>query len=161
MSRCIWCVFLMLGVGSFLHVRHVQTRKKLWRKMSDMTKCMVVGLSYMCNNISTPVATQLCIRLRWDLLLAARFLHVQQILTKTPRQQKKTNRNQKTWATPRSTLFNPPNTKYHPTIKEQWEVCVVWWCGLAVSHQCECPCCNRLLTPPMHACLCGIGGAHK
>jgi len=76
-------------VGSFLCVRRVQTRKKLWRKLSDVTKYTEVGLSYVCNNISTLVATQLCIRLRWDLLLAARFLHVQQRLTKTPRQQKK------------------------------------------------------------------------
>ena len=35
------------------------------------------------------MATQLYIRIRRDLLLATRFLHVQQRLTKTPRQQKK------------------------------------------------------------------------
>ena len=34
------------------------------------------------------MAPLLCIRLRWDLLLVARFLQVQQRLTKTPRQQK-------------------------------------------------------------------------
>ena len=67
-----------------------------------MFKCIEVGLSYMCNNISTPMAPLLYITLRQDLLLAARFLQVQQRLTKTPRQQK-TNRNQTTWATPRST----------------------------------------------------------
>jgi hypothetical protein len=54
----------------------------------EMTNCTEVGLSYVCNNISTPMATQLCIRLRQDLLLAARFLQVQQRLTQTPRQQK-------------------------------------------------------------------------
>ena len=91
MSRCIWCIFLMLRVGSFLRVRRVQTRKKLWRILLDVTKCTEVGLSYVCNNISTPMATQLCIRLRWDLLLATRLLQVQQRLTKTPRQQKKPN----------------------------------------------------------------------
>ena len=159
MSCCIWCIFLMLGVGSFLHVRHVQMRKKLWRKLLDATKYTEVGLSYMCNNISTLAATQLYIRLRWDLLLAARFLHVQQGLTKTPRQQK--NINQMTWATLCSTQFNPPNIKYHPMTKEQWDVCVVWRCGLAASCQCECPCCNKLLTPPMCAHLCGNVGARK
>ena len=35
------------------------------------------------------MAPLLSIRLRWDLLLASRFLQVQQRLTKTPRQQKK------------------------------------------------------------------------
>ena len=139
MSCCIWCIFLMLGVGSFLCVRRVQMRKKLWRMLSDMTKCTEVALSYVCNNISTPMATQLYIRLRQDLLLAARFLHIQQRLTKTPRQQKKTNRNQTTWATPCSTEFNPPNTKYHPTTNEQWDVCMVWWCGLVVSCECDRP----------------------
>ena len=58
----------------------------------------------MCNNILTPMAPLLCIRLRQGLLLAARFLQVQQRLTKTPRQQK-TNRNQTTWATPCSTDY--------------------------------------------------------
>ena len=64
-------------------------RGKLWRILSDMFKCTEVRLYYVCNNISTPMATQLCIRLRPDLLLAARFLQVQQRLTKTPRQPKK------------------------------------------------------------------------
>ena len=76
---------LMLGVGSFLHVRRIQTRKKLWRILLDTTKCTEVRLSYVCNNISTLVATQLCNRLRQDLLLAARFFHVQQRLIKTPK----------------------------------------------------------------------------
>ena len=56
---------------------------KLWRILSDMFKCTEVGLSYVCNNISTPMAPLLCIRLRQDLLLAARFFQVQQILSKT------------------------------------------------------------------------------
>jgi hypothetical protein len=68
--------------------------KILWRILSDMTKYIEVR-PYMCNNISTPMATQLYIRLRQDLLLATRFLQVQQRLIKTPRQQK-TNRNQTT-----------------------------------------------------------------
>ena len=35
--------------------------------MSDTFKCIEVELSYMCNNISTPMAPLLYIRLRWDL----------------------------------------------------------------------------------------------
>ena len=111
-------------------------RGKLQRILSDAFKCTEVGLSYVCNNISTPMATQLCIKLRWDLLLAARFLHVQQRLTMT-QGNKKTNKNQMIWATPRSTKFNPPNTKYHPMTNEQWDVCVVWRCSLATSRQCD------------------------
>ena len=42
---------------------------KLWRILPDMFKCTEVGLSYMCNNISTPMAPLLCIRLRRDLQL--------------------------------------------------------------------------------------------
>jgi len=60
--------------------------------MEDTIRCdqMYRGrTSYVFNKISTQVATQLCIRLRRDLLLVARFLHVQQRLTKTPRQQQK------------------------------------------------------------------------
>jgi len=148
-----------VGSWEFLTCQTRPNEKKLWQKLSDATKCTKVGLSYVCNNISTPMATQLCIRLRWDLLLAVRFLHVQQRLTKTPRQQK--NRNQTTWATPCSTHFNPPNTKYHPTTNEQWDICVVWRCGLATSRQCKHPYCNRLLTPPMHVHLCKNVGAHK
>ena len=56
---------------------------------------LAVGLSYVCNNISTPMAPLLCITLRRDLLVTARFLQVQQRLIKTPRQHK-TNRNQTT-----------------------------------------------------------------
>jgi hypothetical protein len=48
-------------------------------------KCIEVGLSYVCNNILTPMAPLLYTTLRRDLLLAARFLQVQQRLTKTPR----------------------------------------------------------------------------
>ena len=40
---------------------------KLWRILLDTFKCIEVGLSYVCNNISTPMAPLLCIRLRWDL----------------------------------------------------------------------------------------------
>ena len=84
-------------------------RGKLWRILLDAFKCtevrlsymcnnistpmapllcwtearLVVGLSYVCNNISAPMAPLLCIRLRQDLLLAARFFQVQQILSKT------------------------------------------------------------------------------
>ena len=61
---------------------------KLRRILSDVFKYIEVGLSYVCNNISTPMAPLLCIRLRRDLLLTTRFLQVQQRLTKTPRQQK-------------------------------------------------------------------------
>ena len=50
---------------------------------------------------------------------------------------KKINRNQMTWATPCSTEFNPPNTKYHPTTNDQWGVCMVWRCSLATSRQCD------------------------
>ena len=64
---------------------------------------------------------------------------------------KKTNRNQMTWATPRSTQFNPPNTKYHPMTKKQWDVCVVWWCGFAMSHQCDEP---RGDVPTATGCRC-------
>ena len=44
------------------------TRKwgKLWRILSDAFKCIEVRL-YICNNISTPMAPLLCIRLRRDL----------------------------------------------------------------------------------------------
>ena len=42
-------------------------RGKLWRILSDTFKCIEVGLSYVCNNISTPMAPLLCIRLRRDL----------------------------------------------------------------------------------------------
>ena len=58
-------------------------RGKLWRTLSDAFKCTNVRLSYVYNNISTPMAPLLCIRLRRDLLLATRFFQVQQILSKT------------------------------------------------------------------------------
>jgi hypothetical protein len=70
----------------------IEKRGKLWSILLDVFKCIEVKLSYMCNNISTPMAHLLCIRLRRSLLLTARFLEVQQRLTKTPRQQK-TNKN--------------------------------------------------------------------
>ena len=41
-------------------------RGKLRRILSDVFKCTKVRLSYVCNNISTPMAPLLCIRLRWD-----------------------------------------------------------------------------------------------
>jgi len=41
-------------------------------------------------------------------------------------------KNQMTWATPRL-------TEYHPLTNEQWEVCVVWRCGLTASRQCNRP----------------------
>ena len=40
---------------------------KLRKILSDAFKCTEIGLSYVCNNISTPMAPLLCIRLRWDL----------------------------------------------------------------------------------------------
>ena len=52
-------------------------REKLRRILSNAFKCIEVRLSYVCNNISTPMATQLCIRLRQDLIVAARFFRVQ------------------------------------------------------------------------------------
>jgi hypothetical protein len=50
-------------------------REKLWRILLDAFKYTEVGLSYMCNNISTPMAPLLCIRLRRD--LQSDFLYVQ------------------------------------------------------------------------------------
>ena len=58
-------------------------QEKLQRILSDAFKCTEVEFSYVCNNISTPMVPLLCIRLRQDLLLAARFFQVQQILSKT------------------------------------------------------------------------------
>jgi hypothetical protein len=46
----------------------------------DAFKYMEVRLSYVCNNISTPMAPLFYIRLRRDFLLTARFLLVQQRL---------------------------------------------------------------------------------
>jgi hypothetical protein len=40
---------------------------KLWRILSDAFKYTEVRLSYLCNNIWTPMDPLLCIRLRWDL----------------------------------------------------------------------------------------------
>jgi len=40
---------------------------KLWRILSDAFKCTEARLSYVCNNISTPLAPLLCIKLRRDL----------------------------------------------------------------------------------------------
>ena len=37
---------------------------KLQRILSDVFKCTEVGLFYVCNNISIPMAPLLCIRLR-------------------------------------------------------------------------------------------------
>ena len=42
-------------------------RGKPQRILLDAFKCTEVGLSYVCNNISTPMAALLCIRLRQDL----------------------------------------------------------------------------------------------
>ena len=103
-------------------------RGKLQRILSDVFKCTKVGLSYVCNNISTPMAPLLCIRLRRDLrsdfLMCAITFQQQWLLYSAlhwgetcfslqgsckfnkdwQRHQgnKKTNRNQTTWATPRS-----------------------------------------------------------
>jgi hypothetical protein len=49
-------------------------RGKTMEVLSDAFKCTEVGLSYVRNNISTLVAPMLSIRLRRDLVLAARFL---------------------------------------------------------------------------------------
>jgi hypothetical protein len=114
-------------------------RGKLQRMLSDAFKCTKVGLSYVCNNILTSMASLLCIRLRQDLwsdflMCAITFQHQWLLCSalhwgktcfslqgsckfnkdwqKTPRQQK-TNRNQTTWATPRS-------------IDSKWETCS--WC---------------------------------
>jgi hypothetical protein len=35
-------------------------RRKLWRILSDTFKCTEIGLSYVCNNILTPMAPLLC-----------------------------------------------------------------------------------------------------
>jgi hypothetical protein len=49
---------------------------KLRRILLDVFKCTEVGLSYVCNNISTQMAPLVWITLRRYLLLAARFLQV-------------------------------------------------------------------------------------
>jgi hypothetical protein len=107
----------------------IERQGKLRRILSDAFKCTEVALSYVCNNISTPMAPLLYIRLRWDLwsdflTCSITFQH-QWLLYSTlhwgfsslqgsykfskdwQRHQgnKKTNRNQTTWATPRSTDY--------------------------------------------------------
>jgi len=137
MSRCIWCIFLMLGVS---YMSDASKRGKNYRGYcqtwpnvlrSDFLTCAIT-FQHQWLFSSTLDWGETCSSLQGS----CKFNKDRQ----RHQGNKKTNRNQTTWATPRSTEFNPPNTKkYHPTTNEQWEVCVVWWCGLAASHQCDRP----------------------